>query len=46
MMKAIFAVVVVGDDDELAVGEGLQNFLDRIGHCLTSRLGAGALAGL
>jgi hypothetical protein len=27
-----FAIVVIGDDDEFAVGEGLQNFLDRIGH--------------
>ena len=26
------AIVVIGDDDEFAVGEGLQNFLDRIGH--------------
>src|SRR6202022_4872655 len=40
-----FAIVVIGDDDEFAVGEGMQNFLDRIGHeSLTFVLGA--LAGL
>jgi hypothetical protein len=27
-----FAVVVIGNHDELAVGKGLQDFLDRIGH--------------
>ena len=26
------AILVIGDDDEFAVGKGLQNFLDRIGH--------------
>jgi len=31
------AVLVIGNDDEFAVGEGLQNFLDRIGHSLRSR---------
>ena len=28
------AVVIIGDDDDFAVGKGLQNFLDRIGHFL------------
>ena len=28
------AVVVIGHDDELAPGKGLQDFLDRIGHVL------------
>ncbi len=27
-----FAVIVIGDDDELALSKSLQNFLDRIGH--------------
>ncbi len=36
-----FAVVVVGDDDEFAIGKSLQNFLDRIGHFHASRFGAG-----
>ena len=31
-----FAVFVIGDDDEFAVGEGLQHFLDRIGHLRVS----------
>ena len=36
-----FAVVVIGDHDEFAVGKGLQNFLDRIGHLRGLGLGAG-----
>jgi hypothetical protein len=31
-----FPIVVIGDDDELAVSESLQNFLDRIGHSRVS----------
>src|ERR1700732_4762735 len=31
------AVLVIGNDDEFAVGEGVQHFLDRIGHSLRSR---------
>jgi hypothetical protein len=27
-----FAVVIVGDDDDLAIGKGLQHFGDRMGH--------------
>ncbi|MGH6751383.1 MAG: hypothetical protein ACREDP_04385, partial [Bradyrhizobium sp.] len=42
-----FAVVVIGDDDEFAIGKSLQNFLDRIGHFSRISLGTGsALAGL
>ena len=39
-----FAVVVIGDDDEFAMGKGLQNFLDRIGHFEGSRFGAGSIS--
>src|SRR5207244_4028186 len=40
-------VVIVGDDDELTLGKGLQNFLDGIGHVLNISLSsASALAGL
>ena len=40
-------VVIVGDDDEFALGKGLQNFLDRIGHFSKISYWAGsALAGL
>src|ERR1700730_11999559 len=31
------AVLVIGNDDEFAMGEGVQHFLDRIGHSLRSR---------
>ncbi len=41
-----FAVFVVGDDDEFAVGEGVQDFLDRIGHLGVSFGARRALAGL
>ena len=42
-----FAVLVIGDDDEFAAGKGLQNFRDRIGHQIKSRIrSAGGLAGL
>jgi hypothetical protein len=42
-----FPVVIIGDDDEFAIGKSLQNFLDRIGHFLNISLGTGsALAGL
>src|SRR3984957_12661088 len=40
------AVVVIGDDHEFAAGEGLQDVLDRVGHCLKISLVPGALAGL
>jgi hypothetical protein len=41
------AVVIVGDDDELTLGKGLQNFLDGIGHFFDiSLFAASALAGL
>ena len=40
------AIVIVGDDDHLALGKGLQNFLDRIRHaCKVSRFVPGALPG-
>src|SRR5262249_14558305 len=32
-----FAVIVIGDDDEFAPGEGLQDFLNRVGHFLKTR---------
>src|SRR5438874_3699279 len=39
------AIIVVGHDDELAAGKGLQYFLDRIGHYLkVSRSGAGRIS--
>jgi len=31
-----FAIIVIGDDHEFAMGEGLQHFLDRIGHLRVS----------
>jgi len=36
-----FAIFVIGHDDEFAAGEGMQNFLDRVGHFLQISLGAG-----
>jgi hypothetical protein len=26
------AIVVIGNDDKFATGEGMKNFLDRVGH--------------
>src|SRR5688572_18326052 len=36
-------MVVVTDDDDLALGEGVQNFLDRVGHLQVSLLFRGVL---
>ena len=33
-----FTVIVISDDDEFALGKGLQDFLNRIGHFLNTCL--------
>ncbi len=41
------AILIIGDDDEFAGGEGLQDFLDRVGHFIdVSTLSQRALAGI